>query len=41
MASDRRQDIDQSQSLNITVKADVDIGYLHHIHFLIWKGGNK
>jgi ribonucleoside-diphosphate reductase alpha chain len=40
-ASDRAPFISQGQSLNLFFKADVDIGYLHHVHYLVWKGGNK
>ncbi len=40
-ASDRAPFIDQSQSLNVTFKADAPIAYLHHVHHMIWKGGNK
>ena len=40
-ATDRKDHLCQSQSINVFFKADVDISYLHHVHFMIWKGGNK
>ena len=36
-AADRQFFIDQGQSLNIFFKPDVNIKYLHAIHFLAWK----
>ena len=40
-ASDRQQFIDQAQSLNLFFRPDVNIKYLHAIHFLAWKKGLK
>ena len=40
-ASDRQQYIDQAQSLNLFFRPDVNIKYLHAIHFLAWKKGLK
>jgi len=36
-ASDRQTFIDQSQSVNLFFRPDVDIKYLHAVHFLAWK----
>ena len=36
-AADRNESIDQSQSVNLTFKADASISYLHHVHFAAWK----
>jgi ribonucleoside-diphosphate reductase alpha chain len=40
-ASDRQQYIDQAQSLNIFFRPDVNIMYLHAVHFQAWKQGLK
>jgi ribonucleoside-diphosphate reductase alpha chain len=40
-AADRQQYIDQAQSLNVFFRPDVDISYLHAIHFMAWKKGLK
>jgi ribonucleoside-diphosphate reductase alpha chain len=40
-AADRQQYLDQSQSLNVFFRPDVDIKYLHAVHFLAWKKGLK
>ena len=40
-AADRQQYIDQSQSLNLFFRPDVNIKYLHACHFLAWKKGLK
>jgi len=40
-ASDRQQYIDQAQSLNVFFRPDVDIKYLHAIHYMAWKKGLK
>jgi ribonucleoside-diphosphate reductase alpha chain len=33
--------IDQGQSVNLFFNADVNIKYLHSVHFLAWKKGMK
>jgi ribonucleoside-diphosphate reductase alpha chain len=40
-AADRQQYIDQSQSLNLFFRPDVNVKYLHACHFLAWKKGLK
>ena len=40
-ASDRQEYIDQAQSLNLFFRPDVDIRYLHAVHFQAWKAGLK
>ena len=40
-AADRQQYIDQAQSLNLFFRPDVNIKYLHAIHFMAWKNGLK
>ena len=40
-ASDRQNYIDQSQSVNLFFRPDVNIKYLHACHFMAWKGGLK
>lgn len=40
-AKDRQQFIDQSQSLNLFLKPDVDVKILHALHFDAWKSGLK
>lgn len=41
LASDRQEFIDQGQSLNLFFRPDVNVKYLHTIHFLAWKMGLK
>jgi ribonucleoside-diphosphate reductase alpha chain len=36
-AADRQEFIDQAQSLNVFFRPDVNISYLHAVHFLAWK----
>jgi len=40
-AADRQQFIDQAQSINIFFRPDVNVKYLHAIHFMAWKMGLK
>ena len=40
-AADRQNFIDQAQSLNLFFRPDVNIMYLHAVHFLAWKKGLK
>jgi ribonucleoside-diphosphate reductase alpha chain len=40
-AADRQPFIDQAQSLNVFFRPDVNIKYLHTVHFLAWKKGLK
>lgn len=40
-AADRQQYVDQAQSLNTFFRPDVNIQYLHAIHFQAWKQGLK
>jgi ribonucleoside-diphosphate reductase alpha chain len=40
-AADRQNFIDQAQSLNLFFRPDVNISYLHAVHFLAWKRGLK
>jgi ribonucleoside-diphosphate reductase alpha chain len=40
-AADRQEHIDQAQSLNLFFRPDVNIKYLHAVHFLAWKSGLK
>jgi ribonucleoside-diphosphate reductase alpha chain len=40
-AADRQEYIDQAQSLNLFFRPDVNIKYLHAVHFLAWKKGLK
>jgi ribonucleoside-diphosphate reductase alpha chain len=40
-ASDRQQYIDQAQSVNLFFRPDVNVKYLHAIHFMAWKQGLK
>ena len=40
-ASDRQLFVDQAQSLNLFFRPDVNIMYLHAVHFLAWKKGLK
>jgi len=41
LAADRGPYIDQGQSLNLFFRPDVNIKYLHAVHFLAWKQGLK
>jgi ribonucleoside-diphosphate reductase alpha chain len=40
-AADRQEFIDQAQSLNLFFRPDVNIKYLHAVHFMAWKQGLK
>ena len=40
-ASDRQEYIDQGQSVNLFFRPDVNIKYLHAVHFMAWKLGLK
>jgi ribonucleoside-diphosphate reductase alpha chain len=40
-AADRQEYIDQAQSLNLFFRPDVNIKYLHAVHFQAWKQGLK
>jgi ribonucleoside-diphosphate reductase alpha chain len=40
-AADRQNYIDQSQSINLFFRPDVNVKYLHACHFLAWKKGLK
>ena len=40
-AADRQQYIDQAQSINLFFRPDVNIKYLHAVHFMAWKMGLK
>jgi ribonucleoside-diphosphate reductase alpha chain len=40
-ASHRQSFIDQAQSINLFFRPDVDIKYLHAVHFQAWKQGLK
>ena len=40
-ASDRQSYIDQAQSVNLFFRPDVNVKYLHAIHFMAWKMGLK
>jgi len=40
-AADRQNYIDQAQSINLFFRPDVNIKYLHAIHFMAWKQGLK
>jgi ribonucleoside-diphosphate reductase alpha chain len=40
-AADRQHYIDQAQSLNLFFRPDVNIMYLHAVHFMAWKMGLK
>lgn len=37
LAADRQKYIDQGQSLNLFFRPDVNVKYLHAVHFLAWK----
>jgi ribonucleoside-diphosphate reductase alpha chain len=41
LAADRQNYIDQAQSLNVFFRPDVNIKYIHAIHFMAWKKGLK
>jgi ribonucleoside-diphosphate reductase alpha chain len=41
LAADRQQYVDQGQSLNLFFRPDVNIKYLHAVHFQAWKQGLK
>lgn len=40
-AADRQKFIDQAQSLNLFFRPDVNVKYLHAVHYLAWKQGLK
>tara|TARA_B100000029_G_scaffold506464_1_gene589267 strand:- start:2147 stop:3325 length:1179 start_codon:yes stop_codon:yes gene_type:complete len=40
-AADRQEFVDQAQSLNLFFRPNVNIAYLHAVHFLAWKTGVK
>jgi ribonucleoside-diphosphate reductase alpha chain len=40
-AADRQPYIDQAQSLNLFFRPDVNVKYLHAVHFMAWKQGLK
>jgi len=40
-AADRQEYVDQAQSLNLFFRPDVNVKYLHAVHFLAWKNGLK
>jgi len=40
-AAERQEHIDQSQSINLFFRPDVNIKYLHAVHFLAWTQGLK
>jgi len=40
-AADRQVFVDQAQSLNLFFRPDVNIKYLHAVHYLAWKQGLK
>jgi len=40
-AADRQEYIDQAQSLNLFFRPDVNVKYLHAVHFQAWKQGLK
>ncbi len=41
LAGDRQEFVDQGQSVNIFFRPDVNIKYLHAVHFQAWKSGLK
>lgn len=41
LAADRQEYIDQGQSVNLFFRPDVNVKYLHSVHFLAWKKGLK
>ena len=40
-AADRQEYIDQAQSLNVFFRPDVNVKYLHAVHFMAWKKNLK
>jgi ribonucleoside-diphosphate reductase alpha chain len=40
-AADRQEYIDQAQSLNVFFRPNVNVKYLHAVHFQAWKQGLK
>jgi ribonucleoside-diphosphate reductase alpha chain len=40
-AADRQEFIDQAQSINLFFRPNINIKYLHAVHFLAWKRGLK
>lgn len=40
-AADRQTYIDQAQSLNLFLRPDVNVKYLHAVHYMAWKTGVK
>lgn len=40
-AADRQEFIDQAQSINLFFRPNINIKYLHAVHFLAWKSGLK
>jgi ribonucleoside-diphosphate reductase alpha chain len=40
-AADRQGHIDQAQSVNLFFRPDVNVKYLHAVHFMAWKTGLK
>ena len=40
-AADRQGYVDQAQSVNLFFRPDVNIKYLHAVHFMAWKNGLK
>lgn len=40
-AADRQESVDQAISTNVFFKPDVNVKYLHAVHFLAWKRGLK
>jgi len=40
-AADRQNYIDQAQSVNLFFRPDVNVKYLHAVHFMAWKAGLK
>ena len=40
-AADRQNYIDQAQSINLFFRPDVNVKYLHAVHFMAWKHGLK
>ena len=40
-AADRQNYIDQAQSINLFFRPDVNVMYLHAVHFQAWKQGLK
>jgi ribonucleoside-diphosphate reductase alpha chain len=41
LAADRAEYLDQGQSVNVFFRPDVNVKYLHSVHFLAWKRGVK